>query len=86
MDEARSGVVAEIQRAEVGKVEDEDDLGKGKVLVDKEQHEDNVEEVVDDEVAADAGCGVHDVGAAGEEGRGISELENEEHNPVFRLH
>lgn len=82
MDEARRGVVAEVQRAEVGKVEDEDDLGNGKVRVDKQQHEDDVQDVVEDEVAADACCGVDDVGAAGEERGGVSELENEEHNPV----
>lgn len=83
MDEARSGVVAKVQRAEVGKVEDQDDLGNGKVAVDKEQHKDDVEDVVEDEVAADAGCGVDDVGVAREERGGISELKDEEHDPVF---
>lgn len=82
MDEARSGVVAEVQRAEIGKVEDQDDLGNGKVPVDEEQHKDDVEDVVEDEVAADAGGGVDDVGVAGEERGGISELEDEEHDPV----
>jgi hypothetical protein len=83
VDEARSGIVAEVQRAEVGKVEDEDDLSNGKVPVHKEQHKDDVEDVVEDEVAADAGCGVNDIGVAGEERGGISELEDKENNPVF---
>lgn len=82
MDEARGGIVAEVQRAEIRKVENQDDLCNGKVLRYKEQDEDDVQQVVEDEVAANAGCGMDDVGVAGEEGGGISELENEEHNPI----
>lgn len=50
VDEARVRVVAEVEGREVGKVEDQQDLGPDKVRAHKEHDEAEVEEVVGDEV------------------------------------
>ncbi len=82
VDEARVGVVAEVERDEVDEVGDEHHLGPVKVRVDKEPDKEGVEEVVDDEVAADARGGVDNVGVAREEVANVAELEDEEDDPV----
>ena len=51
--------------------DDEDDLGNGKVRAHEEHDEGKVQQVVENEVAADAGGGVDDGGVAGEEGERI---------------
>ncbi len=82
VDEARVGVVAEVERDEVDEVEDEHHLGPVKVRVDKEVDEEGVQQVVDDEVAADARGGVDNLGVVGEEVANVAELEEEEDDPA----
>lgn len=82
VDEARVGVVAEVEARQVDEVEDEDDLGPVEMRADKEHDEGEVEEVVEDEVAADAGGGVDGVGVLGEQVGDVAELEDEEEDPV----
>jgi hypothetical protein len=90
VDEARSSVVAEIQRAEVQEIDHKNDLSNGKVPVCKEQDKGDVEDVVEDEVGADTGSSVDDIGTFGEEGSDVSKLEDEKYNPISscvrRLH
>lgn len=85
VNEARDGVVAEIQRAEVEEVENQYDLGDVEVRVHKEHYECKVKQVVEDEVAADTSSCGNDVGTAGEERCDVSKLEDEENNPGFQL-
>ena len=51
------------------------------VRADKEHDEAKVEEVVQDEVASDAGGGVDRVGVAGEEVGDVAKLEDEQADP-----
>lgn len=81
VDESWVGVVAEVERAEVGKVQDEENLSPGKVGSNKEHDKGEMEDVVDDEVASDAGSGMLDVGVLGEEMTDVTTLKNEENNP-----
>jgi hypothetical protein len=81
MDESRVRVVAEVERGQVDKVEDEHDLGPEEVGADKEHDPSKVEKVVDDEVAPNAGRGVDMLGALGEEVGDVAELEDKERNP-----
>lgn len=81
VDEARRCVVAEVQGRQIEEVDDEHDLGPDEVRADKEHDEGKVEEVVDDEVAADAGGVVNGFGGAREEVRDVAELEDEEDDP-----
>jgi hypothetical protein len=85
VDESRVGVVAEVEEAQVGKVEQKNELSPGEVGADKEHDEGEVEKVVEDEVAADAGGGVHVVGVLGEEVTDVSKLEDEENDPANEL-
>lgn len=82
VDEARVGIMAEVEGGKVEKVKHQDDLSPVKVRSDKEHDEGKVEEVVEDEVAADAGSGIDDVGIAREEVSDVASLEDEEHDPV----
>lgn len=82
MDQLGVGVVAEVQRAEVEEVEDEDQLGPAEIGPHKEHDEGKVEKVVEDEVAAHAGGGVDVVGIAREETADVAGLEDEQENPV----
>ena len=82
VDEARRSVVAEVQRREIHKVEDEHDLGPGKVRANKEHDKSKVEQVVEDKVAANAGSPVNRLLSTGEEVRDVAKLENEENDPV----
>jgi len=81
VDEARIRVVAEVERRQIEKVENQDDFGPVKVRTNKEHHKGKVKEVVHDEVATDAGGGVNGFGVAGEEMRNITNLQDEENNP-----
>jgi len=83
MDEARVGVVAEVEGREVDEVEDEEDLGPDEVLVDEEPDEAEVEEVVDDEMAAHGAGGVDRVDVAGEEVADVAGLEDEDGEPGY---
>lgn len=82
VNEARVGVVAEVERAQVKEVEDQKQLSPVEVRTDKEHDEGEVEEVVENKVAANARGGVHDVGVGGEEVANVTALEDEEHDPV----
>lgn len=82
VDEAGVSVVAEVERDEVDEVEDEHHLGPVKVRVDKEVDKEGVQQVVDDEVAADARGGVDILGVVGEEVADVAELEEEEDDPA----
>lgn len=86
MDEARVGVVAEVERREVDEVDDEDELSPVEVGADEEHDKGKVQEVVEDEVAADAGGGVDGVGVLGEEVGDVAKLEDEEADPGERQH
>lgn len=82
VDEARVGIVAKIERREVDEVENEDELGPVEVGADKEHDKGKVEEVVEDEVVADAGGSVGALDVAGEEVADIANLQDEEANPA----
>ena len=81
MDEARVRVVAEIEGAQVDKVDDEQELCPDEVGADEEHDKGEMEEVVEDKVATDAGGGVDVVGVLGEEVGDVAELQDEEDNP-----
>lgn len=74
--------MAEVERGEVEEIEDQDDFSPVEVRSDKEHDEGKMEEVVEDEVAANARSSIDDVGVAREEMSNIAGLEDEEHNPV----
>lgn len=82
VNEARRSVVAEVERRQVEKVEDDDEFGPDEVRAHKEHDKRKVEEVVENKVAADAGCVVDRLLFAGEEVRNVAELEDEENDPV----
>lgn len=73
--------MAEIQDREVEEVGDEDYLRPDKVRAHKEHDKGKVEEVVEDEVAADAGGIVDGLLLAGEEVCDVTELEDKEADP-----
>jgi hypothetical protein len=81
VDESRVGVVAEVERGQVDKVEDKHHLGPEEVRADKKHDPSKVEEVVDNEVASNAGCGVNVLGVLGKEVGDVTELEDKEGNP-----
>jgi hypothetical protein len=84
MDEASVGVVAVVQRGEVEEVDDDHDLSPNEVGTNKEHNEGEVEKVVEDEVAADAGGRVDKIGVLGEEGGNVAALEYPENDPNVR--
>ena len=81
VDEARVGVVAEVQRSKVEEVEDEKDLSPDEVVVDEEEDESRVQDVVGDEVATHGAGGVDSLDVGGEEVGYIADLEDEEGEP-----
>jgi len=82
VDESRIGVVAEVERRKVNEVQNQDDLGPVEVRSDKEHDKGEVEEVVEDEVASNAGGSVNNIRVAREEVANVTSLEEEEDNPV----
>lgn len=82
VNEAGVGVVAEVERAQVEEVDDENELSPAKVRADEEHDKGEVEEVVGDEVRADAGSSIDMVGVRGEEVSDVAGLEDEEDDPV----
>lgn len=73
--------MAEVERRQVEEVDDEDHLSPDEVGTDEEHDECEVEEVVEDKVAADCGCGLDMVGVGGEQVPDVTTLKDEEHNP-----
>lgn len=71
------GRVAEVERRQVGKVENQDELSPAKVAPDKQHDKSKVEEVVENEVAADGGGGIQGVGIARPKMNDVDGLENE---------
>jgi hypothetical protein len=78
VDGARGGAVAEVRKAEVEEVDDEQQLGEPEVRAHPEVDEAEEEQVGGDVVGADVGGG-EEVGlVCGPEGVGVDELEGEE--------
>ena len=81
VDEGRARAVQEVQVREVEEVDDLDDLGPDEVRAHEEHDEGEVQEVVEDEVAADVG-GRRDVrGVPGEEVADVADLQEEDDDP-----
>ena len=82
VDESWVGVVAEVERGQVEEVDNQDQFSPDIVTADEEHDECKEEEVVDDEVASyTSGC-IDIVGIGGEEGPDISDLRDEEKEPL----
>lgn len=77
--------MTEIQAREVDKVDDEHDFCPCKVRAHKEHDKGKVEEVIQDEMAAYAGCPGDDFLLAGEEVSHVAELEDEEDDPGGKM-
>lgn len=82
VDEARGRAVAEVGSREVGKVDDEEELGEPKVRAHPEMDESKEEKVVGDEVGADVCSRIDVVDVRGVESVGVEELKSEEDDPV----
>lgn len=78
VDEAWVGIVAESKEGEVVEVDDQDDLSPYEVCAGEEHHKGKVQEVVQDEVRAHGGGGVHLFDVAGEEVENIADLQDEQ--------
>jgi len=74
--------VAEVQRGQVDKVEDQDKLGKAEEGAHEQHDPSEMQQVVEDEVAADGAGLVDATSGVGEEVRDIDGLENEHDEPV----
>jgi hypothetical protein len=81
VDEAGVRVVAEVERRQVDKVDEEEDLGPDKVPVDKEQDPRGVEQVVGNKVTSDRAGGVDRLDLGREEVGDVSNLEDEDCEP-----
>lgn len=81
VDEARVRVVAEVERRQVGEVNDQDELSPAEVGAHEQHDKGEVQEVVEDEVRSDAGGGVDIVAIAREKVSDIADLEDEENDP-----
>ena len=82
MDGQRRLRVPEVEKGEIDEVEDEHCLGEDEMRVHPEEHEAELQEVVDDEVGADV-CGEGLVGGGGgEEGGEVVDLQDDEDDPV----
>lgn len=81
MDCSSVGIVAEVEEGEVEEVDDQDDLGPDEVAADEEHDPGELEEVVEDEVASDGGCGLDVVAVLGEEVPQVGDLGEEEGEP-----
>lgn len=66
MNESGICVVAEVERGQVDEVENENDLSPVEVRADKQHDKSEVEEVVEDEMASNAGGSVNNVRVARE--------------------
>lgn len=80
--EGRACAVEEVQVGEVEQVDDLDDLGPDEVGAHEEHDEGEVQEVVEDEVAADVGGGGDVGGVLGEEVADVADLEEEDDDPA----
>lgn len=84
MDQAWRSRVAEVRKAEIEEIDDDEQERKPEMTAHPEVHEAEEEEIGRDVVGADVGGG-GDVGSVrGVEGEGVNELEDEEDEPVMR--
>jgi hypothetical protein len=84
VDETRIRVVAEVERGQVKEVDDQDELGPAKVRADEEHDEGEVQQVVQDEVAANRGGGIDLDRVLGEEIGDVADLKYEENDPILQ--
>ena len=82
MDKTGVGIVAEVEGRQVDKVEYQYHFGPDEVRVHKEQDEGSVEQVVDDEVAADGASSVDMLYLAREQMSDVAQLQDEQEDPV----
>jgi hypothetical protein len=73
--------VAEVERCQINKVEDENQLGPAKIASHKKHDKRELEEIIENEVTADGGGGVERVNIGGEEVGDITTLKDEQNNP-----
>jgi hypothetical protein len=81
VNEARVRVVAKVERDEVDEVENEHHLGPVEMRASEEVDKEGVQQIVDDEMAADARGGVDNLGLAGEEVADVAKLKGKEDDP-----
>jgi len=84
MDESWTSWMAEIERREVEKVDNQDKFGPPEVGADEQHDEGECEEVVGDEVGTNISGGIDGFDLAGEEVNNIADLEDEQDDPVDR--
>lgn len=82
MHERRRLAVPEVKRAQVEKVDSQDQLAPPKVAAGPEHDKGRSQQVVEDEVRADIGGGGDALGVAGEEALQVADLEDEQGDPV----
>lgn len=81
VDESRVGIVSEVQGREVEKVDNQDDLGPDEMVADEEQDKGEVEEVIEDEVAAHGTGGIDSLDIARKQMANVSGLQDEDGKP-----
>jgi hypothetical protein len=81
VDKSGVRVVAEVERGKIDEVENQNNLSPVEVRADEEHDKGEVEEVVEDEMASDAGGSVNDVRITREEMTDVTSLEDEEDDP-----
>jgi len=74
--------MSEVQTRQVDKGNQENDLGPNKVAANEKHNEGELEQVEDDEVASNTGSCIDIVAILREEVANVSDLENEQNNPV----
>jgi len=82
VDESWVCVVSEVQGGQVEEVDDQNDLGPDEVSSDEEHDESELQHIVEYEVAANPRCCIDPVDISREKVRNISDLEDEQGNPV----
>ena len=81
VNESRVGVVSSVQRRQIEEVDHENKFSPVEVRADKEHNKGKVEQVVQDKVAANAGCGIDEILVGGEEVADVAALQDEQDNP-----
>lgn len=83
VDESWVSVVAEVERGQVEEVYNQDQLSPDVVAADEQHNESELEEVTDYEMASDSSGCVDVVGIGREEGPDVSDLQDEEDDPLY---
>jgi len=84
MDESRVGAMAEVEEGKVEEVDDQDELSPEELGADKEHNECKLQEVVENEMAPDAGSCIDIVEVGGEQVPHITNLKEEKGDPIKR--